>query len=341
MKKVPVEEAVGMVLAHDMTQIIPDEFKGPRFKKGHVVKEEDIAVLKRMGKRHIYSFELDEDQCHEDEAAIRIGEAVQGAGIELEGPSEGKVSLVSAQQGLLKVDKQGLQEINVFDNLILATLHNNTPVTAGRSVGGTRINPLIIDEEELQEVEKTGGKFADGLIKIKPYINYQIGIVVTGSEVYSGEIEDKFAPVLKDKIENLNGEVLDVRYAPDDKEQIKQEILELVEAGAEVLIVSGGMSVDPDDVTPQSIKKTGAEIITYGAPVLPGSMFTMAYLDEVPILGIPACGMYNETTVFDLVFPRVLAGERLTREDIIDFAHGGLCLKCEVCRYPNCSFGKG
>jgi len=340
MKKVPVEEAVGMVLGHDMTQIIPGEFKGVRFKKGHIIKEEDISVLKSMGKNHIYSFELNEGQCHEDEAAIRIAKTVQGDGIELDGPNEGKVSLIAKQSGLLKVNKSGLAAINSCDELILATLHNNTVVKEGQVLAGTRINPLIIEEEKIKKVEEVGKEFTDGVLNLRLFQNLHVGILITGSEVYSGRIEDKFAPVLKEKVNELNSKVLEVRYAPDDPEKIKEEILDLIEAGAELIITGGGMSVDPDDVTPSGIRKTGAKIETYGAPVLPGSMFMLAYLDEVSILGVPACGMYNDTTVLDLILPRVLTGEEVTRDDIIDLAHGGLCLKCDVCSHPVCPFGK-
>lgn len=340
MKKVPVEEAVGMVLGHDMTQIIPEEFKGPRFKKGHIIQDEDIPVLKDMGKNYIYSLELNEDQCHEDEAADRIAKAVQGKNIELSGPNEGKMNLVAKQKGLLKIDVAGLKNINRCDDVILAALHNNTVVEKGQVIAGTRINPLIIDQEKIVQVEEIGAEFPGGLFEIHSFSNRKVGILITGSEVYSGRVEDEFAPVLKEKVTELNAQVLEVGYTPDDPEQIKEEIMNLVNQGAEIVITGGGMSVDPDDVTPEGIKRTGAEIETYGAPVLPGSMFMLAYLDEIPILGVPACGMYNETTVLDLVLPQVLIGERLTREDIVDFAHGGLCLKCETCCYPKCSFGK-
>ncbi|MCK8827292.1 molybdopterin-binding protein [Natroniella acetigena] len=340
MKKVPVEEAEGMVLGHDMTQIIPGKFKGPRFKKGHIIQKEDIPVLKSMGKNHIYLFELGKDQCHEDEAAARIAKAVQGANINLEGPTEGKISLVAKRNGLLKINKEGLKEINNFNDLILATLHNNLSVEAGQVIAGTRINPLIINQEKLKKIESIGRDYTSGIISIQPFLNLKIGIIVTGDEVYSGEVEDKFAAVLKGKIAELNGEVLAIKYTPDDSEKIKEEILDLIAKGAELIITGGGMSVDPDDVTPIGIEKTGAKIETYGAPVLPGSMFMLAYLDEVPILGIPACGIYNQRTVFDLIFPRVLVGEKVIRKDIVDLAHGGLCLKCETCHYPTCSFGK-
>ncbi|SJZ33387.1 molybdopterin-binding protein [Selenihalanaerobacter shriftii] len=340
MKKVPVKEAVGMVLGHDMTQIIPGEFKGVKFEKGHIIKEEDIPVLKSMGKNHIYSFELGEDQCHEEEAAERIAKAVQGENIKLVGPSEGKMNLVAKNAGVLKVNEEALREINSFDDLILATLHNNTTVEEGQNLAGTRINPLVIESKKIDQVEAACEKITGDIMSVNSFHQLKVGIIITGSEVYSGEIEDKFAPVFRQKINDLNAGVLGVNYAPDDPELIKEEIFDLIEKGADVVVTGGGMSVDPDDVTPVGIKKTGAKIETYGAPVLPGSMFMLAYLDEIPILGIPACGMYNKSTVFDLVFPRILTKERVMREDIIEMAHGGLCLQCDVCRYPACSFGK-
>ncbi|MCK8817581.1 molybdopterin-binding protein [Natroniella sulfidigena] len=339
MKKVAVEEAVGMILGHDLTQIIPGEFKGAKFKKGHVIKAEDIPVLKKMGKNHIYSLELEADQCHENEAAERIAKGVQGENIKISGPSEGKMNLVAEQKGLLKIDLDLLKEINGLDDIVLATLHTNTVVEEGQVVAGTRINPLVIEEEKIEEIEIVCQKEED-ILKVATFFSFQIGVLITGDEVYYGEIEDRFAAVFEEKVAEFESEILEVKYVPDDVEEIKKGILDLVEAGAEVIITAGGMSVDPDDVTPTGIRATGAEVESYGAPVLPGSMFMLAYLGQVPILGVPACGMYHQATVFDLVFPSILAKEKVTRDDIIALAHGGLCLQCDVCRYPVCPFGK-
>lgn len=339
MKKVKVEDALGMVLGHDLTKIVPDEFKGAAFKKGHIISKEDVEVLKDMGKYHIYVTDMKEDLIHEDEAAVRIGKAVTGEGLFLEGPSEGKVNVKARVKGLLKINLEALSVINDIDLIILATLHNNTLVDIGKTVAGTRIIPLAIDKKKIEEIEKIcndSGKII-GVKEMKPM---KVGIVVTGSEVYEGRISDKFGPVLEEKIYKYGAECIGIKYAPDHRETIEERIQCLIKEGAEVILTAGGMSVDADDVTPNAIENISNKVITYGSPVLPGAMFMLAYTEKVTILGIPACGMYFRTTVFDLVFPRVLTGEVLSRKDITSLAHGGLCLGCDVCRYPICPFGR-
>ncbi|RKD32941.1 molybdopterin-binding protein [Thermohalobacter berrensis] len=339
MKKVRVEDAVGAVLGHDLTKIVPGEFKGPAFKKGHIIKKEDIPILKGMGKNHIYVIDLKEHQIHEDEAALRIGNAVGGEGIYLKGPSEGKVSLRAKYKGLLKINLEALETINSIELIILATLHNNTLVKKDEQVAGTRIIPLVTEKSKIERVEDISKKLGT-VIKIKRLKPKKIGIVVTGTEVYEGRITDKFGPILKNKVENYGGELVDIRYAPDDSSQIEKVIEEFLKEDVEIVFASGGMSVDADDVTPKAIKNVSDNIVTYGSPVLPGAMFMLAYRGKKAIIGIPACGMYYKTTVFDLVFPRILAGEILSRKDIISLAHGGLCLNCDICNYPICPFGK-
>lgn len=339
MIKVKVEEAVGKVLGHDLTKIVPGEFKGVAFKKGHIVKEEDIEILKNMGKNHIYVLDLKKGYLHEDEAALRIGKSVAGEGIYLNGPSEGKINLKAKKKGLLKVNLEVLTKINDIDLIILATLHNNTLVDKNTTVAGTRIIPLIIEEEKIRKVEEICNKLGKALI-IKELKQMKMGIIVTGTEVYQGRINDKFGPVLKEKVEKYNGKLLGIKYTPDDSKKIEEAIEFFINDGAEVILTSGGMSVDADDVTPKAIENTADTVVTYGSPVLPGAMFMLAYKGNTAIIGIPACGMYYRTTVFDLVFPRILVGEKLFRKDITSLAHGGLCLGCKVCRYPICPFGK-
>ncbi|MCC5909509.1 MAG: molybdopterin-binding protein [Clostridiaceae bacterium] len=339
MKKVKVEEAIGMILAHDLTKIVPGEFKGAAFKKGHVIKEEDIEELKDIGKNHIYVFELKEDEIHEDEAAIRIAKAAADHGLALEGPSEGKISIKATYKGLLKINLEALSEVNEIELVMLATIHNDTVVEAGKTVAGTRIIPLSIKKEEIEKVEAICEKLGK-IITVKEIKPLKIGIVVTGSEVYEGRIKDRFGPVLEKKIEQYGGELLELKYAPDETSKIQASIEELIEKGAEVIMTSGGMSVDADDVTPTAIKNVSDHVITYGSPVLPGAMFMLAHKDKTSILGIPACGMYHKTTVLDLVFPKVLAGEKVNKKDIVALAHGGLCHNCEVCHYPICPLGK-
>lgn len=339
MKKVRVEDAVGMVLGHDLTKVVPGEFKGAAFKKGHIVREEDVEVLKNMGKYNIHVFELNEDMIHEDEAAIIIAEAAVGNGLYLQGPSEGKVSVKARGKGILKINLDALSEINDIDMIVFATLHNNTVVEKDQIVAGTRIIPLVTEKERIRKVEKICETLGSVLsvMKIKAR---KVGIVITGSEVFEGRIKDKFGPVLKDKAADYGSDLIGLKYSPDDKSKIEDAITELLNKGAEVILTAGGMSVDADDVTPNAIENISDRVITYGSPVLPGAMFMLAYKDKTAILGIPACGMYFRTTVLDLVLPRVLADELLTKRDITSLAHGGLCLGCEICRYPVCPFGK-
>ncbi len=339
MKIVRVEDAVGMVLGHDLTRIVPGEFKGAAFKKGHIVKEEDVETLKNMGKYNIHVFELNKDMIHEDEAAMRMAKAAAGDGLSLHGPSEGKINIKAKAKGILKVNLETLSQINDIEMIMFATLHNNSVIEKDQIVAGTRIIPLVTEVEKIKDVEKICSELGR-VLSIKEIKPRKVGIVVTGSEVFEGRIKDKFGPVLEQKILEQGSTLIGLKFAPDDKEKIEESIKSLIDNGAEVILTAGGMSVDADDVTPNAIENISDKVITYGSPVLPGAMFMLAYKEETPILGIPACGMYFRTTVLDLVLPRVLAGEVLTKKDITSLAHGGLCLGCEVCRYPVCPFGK-
>lgn len=339
MKIVRVEDAVGLVLAHDLTKIVPGKYKGAAFKKGYIVKEEDIQELKDMGKNHLYIIELKENEIHEDDAALRIGKAIMGDGLYLEGPSEGKISLKSSQRGLLKVDVEGLSAINEIEFIIVATMHTNSLVEAGQTVAGTRIIPLCIERDRIEKVEeicKSVGK----VINIKPVMDLKVGIVVTGTEVFYGRITDKFGPILEEKVHRYGGRLMGTKKSPDEVSSIAEAIDAFIKEGADVILTSGGMSVDADDVTPTAITSVADEVISYGSPVLPGAMFMIAHKADVTILGVPACGMYHRTTILDLMLPRVLAGKKITRKSIVSLGHGGLCLNCTVCSYPVCPFGK-
>jgi molybdenum cofactor synthesis domain-containing protein len=338
MKKIKVEAAVGSVICHDITQIIQGKVKGVIFKKGHIVREEDIPVLLSVGKEHLYVWEKKEGMLHEDEAAKRLKNLTGGEGLNFSETREGKINFIAKDDGLLKVDKDAVFKLNMLGELILVTLHNNFPVKKGEKVAGTRIIPLVIEEEKIKKAEKI---VKDKVVRVLPYKPKKVGIVTTGSEVYYGRIRDAFGPVIKRKVEEFNCEVLGQTIVSDDLDTITAAIKEWLEKGAEMIVCTGGMSVDPDDVTPSAIKNTGADLVTYGAPILPGSMLLLAYQGEIPILGLPGCVMYNSRTAFDLVLPRILAGEKLTYEDIAAYGHGGLCMECDVCRFPNCSFGKG
>lgn len=362
-KTIPVGESVGMVLAHDITEVRKDEFKGRAFKKGAIIKEEDISHLQRLGKDHLYVLNMAEDEMHEDDAAYALANALMGEGLAMQGePKEGKINIIAARDGLLKVNKNALFQFNMLGEVACASLHSNTLVKKGQMVAGTRAVPLVVKRpivEEAVKIAESAGK----VLKVAELRKPKAGIVITGNEVYYGRIKDAFAPVIKNKIEAFDGEIVGIYYAPDDETHIEQRLRELINAGADLLITTGGMSVDPDDVTRFAIRNLGVSEITYGSPVLPGTMFLIAYLENaecemrnadlkesalslqpsvknIPIIGIPACGMYSKTTVFDIVFPRVLAGERLGRKELAELGHGGLCMNCEICRYPVCPFGK-
>ena len=364
-KTIPVTDAVGMALAHDVTEIRSGEFKGRAFRKGHIVKSEDICHLQRLGKENLFVLSIGDDEMHEDEAALAIAEALMGDGVMMQGePNEGKINIVASRDGLLKVDKKALLRFNLMEDVMCATLHDNLPVRKGQIVAGTRAVPLVVKRAVVEKAVLA----VRNTIRVKELRKPRAGVVITGNEVYYGRIKDAFAPIIEKKIKDFNGEIIGIYYAPDDEKMIEDRLIELIEAGADLLITTGGMSVDPDDVTRFAISKLGAVDITYGSAVLPGAMFLAAYLEQtsevrsrksegkakrknagrgayrpkhIPILGIPACGMYHKATALDLILPRVLAGEKIGRRELSKLGHGGLCMNCSECRYPACPFGKG
>jgi len=339
MKSVCVEDAVGMVLGHDITRIVRGVTKGRAFKKGHIIADEDIEPLLDLGKKHIYVWDLAEDCLHEDDAASAIANAAVGQGISLSEPKEGKIELMAEYQGLLKINVSLLERLNSLDDIILATIHTNQVVAAGKKLAGTRVIPLTISCAAVDAAVSLLKGNAP-LIEVKKLSASKVGIITTGSEVYEGRIKDQFGPVLREKFSALGCEVIRQIIVPDDADLIADSIKKLVAEGAEFIATTGGMSVDPDDVTPEGIRRVGGQIITYGAPVLPGAMFLLSYLDGIPIAGLPGCVMYHASTVFELIVPRLLVGEKLDKQDFACLGHGGLCLGCEECRYPDCGFGK-
>ena len=339
LKQIRVEDSVGAVLCHDITRIVPGEFKGRAFKKGHIVRPEDVPELLRLGKEHIYAWESQPGMVHEDAAATRIARACAGAGVAASEPSEGKVNLTAVAPGLLAVNVAALGEINTIENVVLATRHGNCPVSAGDALAGTRVIPLVVSEKTVERVEDICRR-AGPIIAVRPFRALAAGLIVTGSEVYHGRITDRFGPVVTSKLGAYGLDVIDRAVVPDDSWRIAGEIRRMGAAGAGLIVVTGGMSVDPDDVTPSAIREAADEVVAYGAPVLPGSMFMLAYLGGIPVVGLPGCAMHDDRTVFDLVLPRLLAGERVTRGDITLMGHGGLCLRCAPCRWPACPFGK-
>ena len=341
MKKIDLREAVGTKLAHDITEVRPGEFKGPAFRKDHVVCEEDLCHLQRLGKNHLYVIELAEDEVHENQAAAILAGALAGEGVVWKDePREGKINLFAGREGLFRVDTAALAAFNMVDEVMCATLHNHTVVKEGDLVGGTRAIPLVVKRPVLERAAAIARQNG-AILSVRPMPCVDVGLIITGNEVYHGLIEDKFVPILSRKVEALGSRVHCVDFAPDDAGKISQAIRTQIEKGCGLLLLSGGMSVDPDDVTRHGIRLAGAEEFHYGAAVLPGAMFLVAYVGKTPLLGVPACGLYHRTTVLDLVLPRVLAGEKIGKKDLALFGHGGLCRDCNPCSFPHCSFGKG
>ncbi|MDD4753249.1 MAG: molybdopterin-binding protein [Desulfitobacteriaceae bacterium] len=339
MQKVSVADAVGMVLCHDITRIIPGREKCRAFRRGQLITSGDVSKLRDLGKEHIYVWESLPDLVHEDEAAIRLARRAAGTGLYWDEPSQGKVSLKAQYDGLFRVRVNQLNSINCKEGFAFATLHDNRVVSKNQVVAGTRIIPLTIERRALEEAEE----FCDQpvhLCEVKPFRPLWVGIITTGNEVYQGRIRDCFGSAVKKKVAPYGARLLGQVIVPDDPYYIAAEIRMMISEGADLVLVTGGMSVDPDDVTPSGIRASGAEVVFYGAPVLPGSMFMLAYQGHVPICGLPGCVMYNKTTIFDLVLPRVFAGERINRSEIAVLGHGGLCQGCRICRYPDCAFGK-
>ncbi len=337
---IPLDQCVGRVLAHDITEIRPGQFKGPAFKKGHIVREEDLEHLRRLGKEHLFVLHIGPEEYHEDEAAVLLADALCGENVGHDGnPSEGKITLRALVTGLLKVNAATLTEFNMVPDVTCSSRHNNDVVYKGDIIAGTRAIPLVISKTYVNKAVSVARK-AGGIFGVKEFQKFKAGAVITGNEVYYGRIEDKFAPILRKKLAHFGCSLEQVIFCPDDMDIIRQAILKTIERGSELVLVAGGMSVDPDDVSRVAIKQAGAVDLVYGSPVLPGAMFLYARVNGVPVMGLPACVLYYRATVFDLMLPRVLAGEIITRRDLAEMAHGGLCLNCEKCHYPVCPFGK-
>lgn len=339
MKLIRTEDAVGQVLCHDITQIIPGVTKDARFRKGHIVQKDDIPVLLSLGKDHLYVWEKDDTVYHENEAAQILCDVCINEHMNPSAVKEGKIELSASCDGLFCIDVERLDAVNDIDQIMIASRHTNTPVKKGDKLLGTRVIPLVISKEKMELVKKAAGD--EPLCRLFPYQLKKAGIVTTGNEVYYGRIQDRFTPVVIQKLEQYGIKTEEHIIVNDEKEKIKEAILTLKEKGCELIIATGGMSVDPDDQTPGAIRESGAKVISYGAPVLPGAMFCLAYYEDgTAVMGLPGCVMYAKTTIFDLILPRVAAKVPVTRKDITRLGHGGLCLGCETCRYPACSFGK-
>ena len=339
MQLVKTEDAVGMVLCHDITQIIKGVTKDAVFRKGHIIQPEDIPVLLSVGKDNIYVWENDDSMLHEDEAAEILRDMCMNDGMSASKPKEGKIELTAERDGLFLVDRERLRAVNSFGRMMIATRPGGVAVKAGDKLCGTRIIPLVIEKEAMAQAKAVAGDAPLlRLVEIKPK---RFGLVTTGNEVYYGRIEDTFTPVIVEKLAQFGCEMAAHEVSNDDHEKITGIINKMLADGVDMVLCTGGMSVDPDDKTPLAIKNTGANIVSYGAPVLPGAMFLLAYTaDGRPICGLPGCVMYAKRTIFDIVLPYLLADEPVTADMLAGLGNGGLCLNCNVCHFPNCGFGR-
>ncbi|OIQ50903.1 putative competence-damage inducible protein [Pseudodesulfovibrio hydrargyri] len=339
MKRIAVDEMIGTVLAHDLTRVVAGESKGVAFKRGHVIEARDLPMLKDMGRNHLYALDVPGTSLHENDGALRLAESLAGDNVGLSGAREGRVDLMSGCTGLLDVNRSLLDFVNAHPEIVVATRHTDSVVRKGDTLAGAKIVPLTVEKSLLAEIEMASG-ITGPLLRVRPFLPLRVGMVVTGSEVYHGRIKDTFSPVLEKKVAAYGGRIVKKALAPDDTDALRHRVADVLREEIDLLVLTGGMSVDPDDLTPGVIASIATDIVAYGSPVLPGAMFMAAYRGELPIIGVPACGMYNKTTVLDLVLPRLFAGQRISREFLLSKAHGGLCLNCPDCTYPDCPFGK-
>ena len=337
MKKVRVQDAVGMTLCHDLTEM-KDGFKGPAFRRGHVIREEDIPHMLDIGKKTVFVWEENSGEIHEEDAALRMAAMAPVPGAHYPGPSEGKVLLTADMPGMFRIDLPLLEKINRIGDLTISTLPDHYPVQPGMRLASMRIVPLVTRESQIIEAEKLCRGHA--LLQLLPYQERRAGIIITGSEIYHGRIQDRFEAVARRKLSAYPGSIVGIRICDDDLPMLLQAAHDLMDQGADFLIFSGGMSVDPDDLTPSAIRELGCDVISHGVPSQPGNMTLVAYLDAIPVLGVPGAAISMPTTIFDVLLPQIYAGIRFTKDDLVRLADGGLCQLCKSCHFPNCTFGR-
>ena len=337
MKKVSIEDAIGMELCHDITEM-KDGFKGAAFKRGHIIREEDIPHLLDIGKKTIFVWESNAGEIHEEDCALRMAAMAPVPQAHYTEPSEGKVLLFADQRGLFRVNRHLLNQLNSIGDITISTLPDHYPVEVGARLASMRIVPLVTQESQIIEAERLCSQ--ENLLELHPYQHKKIGVIITGSEVYSGRIKDKFEPVVRAKMKQYPSEIIGVSICDDNLDMIVDAARTHLKNGADFLIFTGGMSVDPDDLTPTAIRQLGAEIVTHGVPSQPGNMTLVAYLDDIPVLGVPGAAISLPTTIFDVLLPQIFAGDKITKEELIGLGNGGLCQMCKTCHWPNCTFGR-
>ena len=337
MKKVRVEDAVGMTLCHDITAMY-DGFKGALFKRGHVIEAADIPRMLDIGKQTVFIWEPEAGEVHEEDAAARMAAAMPVAGAHYEGPSEGKMVLKAERAGMLRVNTALLRSLNSIGDITISTLPDHYPVTPGARIASMRIVPLVTQEAQIARLEALCKD--NKVLDLLPYQPRRAGIIITGSEVYHGRIRDKFEAVARAKLAKYPCEIVGVAICDDDLDMLTGQARRLLDAGADLLIFSGGMSVDPDDLTPSAIRALGADVVSHGVPSQPGNMTLVAYLGDAAVLGVPGASIVMPTTIFDVVLPQIFAGVKFTKEELIGLGDGGLCQLCKSCHFPNCTFGR-
>lgn len=339
MRKVNVEEAVGLTLCHDVTGISQD-FKGPAFRRGHVIRPEDVEKLLDLGKRHVFIWEENAGEIHEEDAARRLAALSAVEGGDFTGPSEGKMVLTARREGLLRVNVPLLRAVNSIGDITISTLPDHYPVKPGDKLASMRIVPLVTQERQILRAEQLCRESGRPLLELLPYRKKKVGIIITGSEICSGRVQDLFQPVIRRKVEPFGAFVLGCTFCDDSLDMLEAAIRDYLDQGARLIVMTGGMSVDPDDVTPSAIRGCGARVVSHGVPSQPGNMLMLAYLGDVALVGVPGAAAKLPTTTFDVLLPQLMTNEKLTREDLIRLGDGGFCQSCPSCRWPNCTFGR-
>ena len=337
MKKIKVEDAVGATLCHDVTAMY-DGFKGAAFKRGHVIEAEDIPKLLDYGKKTVFIWEENAGELHEEDCARRLAAMAGVSGAHYTEPSEGKTVLVADVRGMLRVNAELLRQINSIGDITISTLPDHYPVEPGARLASMRIVPLVTKEAQIIEAERLCKD--KKLLELRPYLPKKVGVIITGSEVYSGRIKDKFEPVVRAKLANYPCDILGATICDDELDMIVGAAKGYIRAGADLLIFTGGMSVDPDDLTPGAVRALGADIVAYGVPAQPGNMSLVAYLGGVAVLGVPGAAISLPATMFDVLLPQIFTGDRLSKADLVKLGDGGLCQLCKSCHFPNCTFGR-
>ncbi|MFO7964210.1 MAG: FmdE family protein [Desulfobacterales bacterium] len=339
---IPVEMARGRHVLHDMTRIIPGKEKGAAFKRFQEIGGGDICRLQKLGRQNVYTMEdnpIDSDWVHEDEAAGAFASAMAGTGVlHTENPSEGKVEFFAEYDGMLVIDKDLMAVFNTIPGVSCAARHGFTLVKKGDKLAGTRAIPLFLPRNDFRKAMTVLGNKT--LFQVVPLRKAKAGILVTGTEVFRGLVEDRFVPIIREKVEAYGCSVIKTAIVPDDRQAISDEVTRMVGSGVDLLITTAGLSVDPDDVTRLGLLDAGVTDMLYGTPILPGNMTLIARIGKAQVMGVPGCALYHKITSLDLLLPRLLAGVAITRKDMAVMGNGGMCLDCDTCIFPRCGFGK-